>query len=120
MTYGVKVIHTHTIGENDHRIYEELVLKVEADSFDDAYEKAEAYMQDYVCEYTNIYGETVKTLSIEAVNCYLADEPEGDVQEVFSSFSINHSSLSEEEYYCCIADSCTIEERYPILNTDFN
>ncbi len=46
MRYGVKVIHTHTIGKNDRRIYEELILMVDAESFDHAYEKAEIYMND--------------------------------------------------------------------------
>ena len=80
MIYGVKVIHTHTVGENDQRYYEELILRVEADSFDDAYEKAELYMKDAVCRYQNQKCDTVKTLSIEAVNCFLAFEPDGDVQ----------------------------------------
>ena len=43
MEYGVKVIHTHTVGEEDVRFYEELILKVNASSFDEAYEKAERY-----------------------------------------------------------------------------
>ena len=71
MTYGVKVIHTHTVSEDDQRYYEELILRVEADSFDDAYEKAENYMKGAVCEYKNQKGQTVKTLNIEAVNCFL-------------------------------------------------
>ena len=28
MIYGVKVIHTHTVGENDQRYYEELILRM--------------------------------------------------------------------------------------------
>ena len=72
MTYGVKVIHTITVGENDQRYYEELILRVEADSFDNAYEKAESYMKDAACEYKNPKGDTVKTLCIEAVDYFLA------------------------------------------------
>ena len=120
MTYGVKVIHTHTVGENDQRYYETLILRVEADSFDDAYEKAELYMKDAVCEYINPKGDLVKTLRIEAVNCFLAYEPEGDVQEVYSSFSSNHSSLTEEEYYEAISSSCWEEELRPLRNAKFN
>ena len=78
MIYGVKVIHTNTVGSDDRRFYEEMILTVNAESFDEAYEKAEKYiqryMQDDVCEYTNIYNETVKTLRIEAVDCFLALE----------------------------------------------
>ena len=120
MIYGVKVIHTHTIGKDDRRYYEELILIVEADSFDNAYRKAELYMKDAVCEYTNPKGETVKTLSIEAVDCFLAYEPEDDVQEVYSSFSINRSSLSEEKYYKAISSSCGEEELRPLRNAEFN
>ena len=120
MIYGVKVIHTHTVGENDQRYYEELILRVEADSFDHAYEKAENYMKGAVCEYKNQKGETVKTLNIEAVNCFLAYEPEGDVQEMYSSFSSNNGSLSEEEYYEVISSSCGEEELRPLRNADFN
>ena len=43
MTYGVKVIHTHVVGENGKKFYEELILRVEADSFDEAFEKAKTY-----------------------------------------------------------------------------
>ncbi len=119
MIYGVKVIHTHAVGENDRRYYEELILRVEANSFDDAYRKAERYMKDTVCEYINLKGETVKTLSIEAVNCFLAYEPDGDVQEVYSSFSINRSSLTEEEYYKTITYACGEKEMRPLRNLEF-
>ena len=39
MIYGVKVIHTRSVGEDGRRFYEELILRVEANSFDEAYEK---------------------------------------------------------------------------------
>jgi hypothetical protein len=120
MIYGVKVIHSYTVCENVRRYYEELILRVDAVSFDDAYEKAERYMKEAVCEYKNPKGETVKTLSIEAVNCFLAYEPEGDVQEVYSSFSCNHSPLSEEEYYEVISSSCEEEELRPLRNAEVN
>ena len=120
MTYGVKVIHTITVGENDQRYYEELILRVEADSFDNAYEKAESYMKDAACEYKNPKGDTVKTLCIEAVDCFLAYEPEGDVQEVYSSFLRNHSVLTEEKYYEAISLPCAEEELRPLRNAEFN
>ncbi|MBE6788708.1 MAG: DUF4288 domain-containing protein [Ruminococcaceae bacterium] len=120
MIYGVKVIHIHTVGENDQRYYEELILRVEADSFDDAYEKAELYMKNAVCRYKNPKGDTVKTLNIEAVDCFLAFEPDGDVQEMYSSFSINNSLLSEEEYYKIISSSCGEKELRPLRNAEFN
>ena len=120
MTYGVKVIHTHVVGENGKKFYEELILRVEADSFDEAFEKAEKYMENDVCDYTNTNGENVKTLKIEAVNCFLSFDSEGDVQEIYSSFSMNTTSLSEEEYYDAITSDCDEKERYPLRNKDFN
>lgn len=120
MIYGVKVIHTHTVGSEDRRFYEELILMVRADSFDEAYEKAEQHMRDEICDYTNIYGERVKTHRLEAVDCYLALDPEGDVQEVYSSFSTNRGSLNEDEYYRIIADQCEEKDLRPLRNKDFN
>lgn len=120
MIYGVKAIHTYIVGEETRRFYEELILRVDAESYDEAYEKAEKYMQGYVCEYTNIYGEKVKTFKIEAIDCFLAYDAEGDVQELYSSCSINSSSLLEEEYYKLIASPCGEKEMRPLRNNDFN
>lgn len=120
MIYGVKVIRTLTVGENDQRYYEELILRIVADSFDNAYEKAECYMKDSVYEYKNPKGDTVKIISIKAVDCFIAYAPEGDVQEMYSSFSINNSSLNEEEYYKTISSSCGEEELRPLQNAEFN
>ncbi|MBQ2995648.1 MAG: DUF4288 domain-containing protein [Oscillibacter sp.] len=120
MIYGVKVIHTYSVGKDDRCFYEELILKVNADSFDEAYEKTEQYMRDCVCEYKNINGESVKTQAIEALDCFLAVDPEGDVQELYSSFSINDSSLPEEEYYRLITSPCGEKELRPLRNKEFN
>lgn len=120
MIYGVKVIHTFTVGENDRRFYEELILTVKAESFDEAYEKAERHMQDYICEYTNPYGETVKTLKIDAIDCFHAYDPDGDVQEVFSTHKTNQSFLSEDAYYKILTYTCDEEELRPLRDRDFN
>jgi len=93
---------------------------VNASSFEEAYEKAEYYMQDAVCEYTNVYGETVKTVSIEAVDCFLAVDPENEVQEVYSSFSVNKTLLSEDEYYDTIASPCDEKDLMALRNIEFN
>ena len=120
MIYGVKIIHTHTVGNDDRRFYEELILKVTAESFDEAYEKSERYMQNCISDYTNINGERVKTLNIEAIDCFLAFDPEEDVQELYSSFSVNDSSLPEEEYYKLITSACDVEQLRALRNKDFN
>ncbi len=120
MLYGVKVIHAHAVGNNERRFYEELILMVHAESYDDAYAKAEKYMQDAVCDYTNTDGEQVKTVQIEIVDCFLAFDPEGDVQEVYSSFSTNHTALSEKAYYNAITGCCDEKELSILRNKDFN
>ena len=120
MIYGVKVIHTRSVGEDGRRFYEELILRVEANSFDEAYEKADKYMLDYTCDFINVYGEKVTTHKIEAIDCFLAIEDEPDVQEVYSSFSTNRSCLSETEYYEVIASPCGVEELYPLRNSEYN
>ena len=120
MIYGVKVIHTYIVGEDNHRFYEELILRVKAQSFDEAYEKAEKYMQDANCEYINIYGKMVKTLQIKAIDCFLAFDMEADVQELYSSFSANRYSLTEEEYYESIISPCTEKELRALRNKEFN
>ena len=98
MTYGVKAIHIMSIGESDQRHYEEIILRVEAASFDDAYSKAVQHLKNNVLDHINPNGEPLKTLEITAVDCFLATEPEGDVQEIFSSFSSNLTSMTEDEY----------------------
>lgn len=120
MRYGVKMIHTHTVGDEDRRFYEELILGVEAQSFDEAYEKAERYMENSICDYTNIYGQRVKTLRIEAVDCFLAFDPEEDVQELFSRFTVNNTSLPETEYYRLLREGCTEEDLRPLRNIEFS
>ncbi|MBQ4129481.1 MAG: DUF4288 domain-containing protein [Ruminococcus sp.] len=120
MIYGVKVIHTHMVGEDSQRFYEELILRVEAQSFDEAYEKARKYMQDANCEYTNIYGEKVKTFQIEAIDCFLAFDAEADVQELYSSFSTNRYALTEDEYYEAITSPCSEKDLHPLRNKEFN
>lgn len=120
MIYGIKVIHIYSVGDDDRRYYEELILRVNAESFDDAYVKAERYMREAVCEYVNPGRETVKTLSIETVDCFLAYEPDGDVQELYSSFSTNSSGLSEEDYYKAITSVCGEKELRVLRNSEFN
>lgn len=120
MLYGVKVLHTHEVGAAKKRFYEELILTVNASSFEEAYEKAENYMRDAVCEYINVYGDTVKTVSIEAVDCFLAVDPENDVQEVYSSFSVNRTLLSEADYYDAIASACDENDLLELRNIEFN
>ena len=120
MVYGVKVIHTYEIGEDKRRFYEEVILRVKAESYEDAYRKAECYMQDYICAYTNPMDAPVKTLRMEIIDCFLTYESEGDVQEMYSSVSQNQSSLAEESYYRAITSVCDKADLIPLRNKEFN
>ena len=98
MTFGVKAIHIISIGNADQRLYEEIILRVEANSFDEAYNKAAHYLKSSVLDHMNPNGEHVKTVEITAIDCFLAADPEREVQEIYSSFFSNTTSLSEADF----------------------
>ncbi len=120
MKYGVKVIYTYSVGEDCRKFYEEQILSVNAESFDDAYEKAEQYTSEYDTEHTNPKGEMVKTEKVEFVDCFLAFDEEGDVQEIYSSTTQNKTSLTDEQFYIAISNQCTNEELYDLRYEEFN
>lgn len=120
MKYGVKVIYTYSVGEDCKKFYEEQILSVNAESFDDAYEKAEQYTSEYDTEHTNPKGEMVKTEKVEFVDCFLAFDEDGDVQEIYSSTTQNKTSLTDEQFYIAISNQCTNEELYDLRYEEFN
>ena len=120
MKYGVKVIYTYSVGEDCRKFYEEQILSVNAESFDDAYEKAEQYTSEYDTEHTNPKGEMVKTEKVEFVDCFLAFDEDGDVQEIYSSITQNKTSLTDEQFYIAISNQCTNEELYDLRYEEFN
>lgn len=97
--YGVRLVFTYTIGDTE-RLYENRIVTVKAVSFDDAYEKAEKYAREYLDPdgWINTDGKPVRVIAAEAVDCFLALDPDGDVQEVYSGFCTNRTGLAEEEY----------------------
>ena len=68
MKYSVKVLHTYAVGNK--KFYETSILLTDADSFDEAYEKAERFVAQNNDEYTNIKGEAVKTEKVELLDCF--------------------------------------------------
>ena len=120
MKYGVKVIYTYSVGEDCRKFYEEQILSVNAESFDEAYEKAEQYSAEYDTEHINPKGELVKTEKVEFVDCFLAFDEEGDVQEIYSSITKNKTSLTDEQFYIAINNQCTKEEVYDLRYEEFN
>ncbi len=109
--YGVKVIYKYEIGQET--FYEEQILKIRAESFDDAFKKAREYAENNIDHNrTNINGDKVKETVCDVVDCYLADDDDSDVQEIFSSIKKNRASLSEEEYIEILGGGCDAEEMY--------
>ena len=120
MIYGVKILRTIGVGEPARYCYEELILRVKADSFEEAYRKAANYARGYGEPYRNPMGETVRTIRIEAVDCFLAFAPEGDVEEVYSATTANHGNISEEAYQNALTSYCDQRELYSLRNAEYN
>jgi hypothetical protein len=106
--YGLKVIFKYTA--NNEVFYEEMILKVQADSFDSAYEKAWAYAKD-LCdnEHINPNGDKVYESVLDIVDCFLMDDKVAEIEEVYSSIKKKPNYLSEEQYIGIISDCCTDE-----------
>ena len=120
MKYGVKVILTYSVEPDNRKFYEESIYLVDADSFDDAYRKAEEYTREFELEYTNPKGQKVKTEKIDFIDCFLAFDEEDGVQEIYSSTLKNKSSLSDEDFYEAITNQCDAEEMYDLRYDEFN
>lgn len=110
MTFCVKMYTTYFIASKAKRIYEESIVMVDAESFDDAYEKAEEYIEDVDWEYTNKDNETVKIENIEFVDCFKAFDEENGFLEIYSCFRMNKTELDEASFYAAISDCCTPDE----------
>lgn len=85
--YGVKLVYKYVVHSKIPQVlYEEQILKISADSYDDAYEKAEGYAESYLNKYTNINGDTVEISLHKTVDCFKCYEEENGIQEVYSGF----------------------------------
>ena len=113
MRYGVKVMYTYFIECKNKRFFEESVLLVNADSFDDALHKAEAYAKDREREYINCDNHVVKIEKIEAIDSFLVFENE-EIVEVYSSFKNNKTPLSDNKYYKILGAIADSKELYPL------
>ena len=110
--YGVKILYTYSVNNGEKIFHELSVLSVNADSFDEAYEKAEKYASETCETYLNVNEQTVE-MSFEALDCFLAYE-EDDVFEIYSGFMKNSTSLSDGEYLDAVTQTCTAEEIYEL------
>ncbi len=107
--YGVKVIYKYEV--SGEVFYEEQILKVQAASFDEAYSKALEYAKNSLDHHRiNISGEKVAESVIGAVDCYLADDDNAEVSEIYSGIKKNRTALTENEFIGILGDCCDSDE----------
>ena len=109
--YSIKIIFKNEV-ENGPVIFEESVLMVKAASFDEAYDKAEKYTREWLetdSDYVNMYGLNVHRSVVCYADCFEIIEEE-NCTEVYSSYKMNRSSLSLEDYIGVLTNSCSAEE----------
>ena len=112
-SYGVKVLYRYRVEEES--FYEEQIIRVEADDFDQAYDKAREYAEAYSEEYTNPKGQKVVTDAIWLLDCYLMTE-----EEMYSRIFKNPFGSDEESLLNFLDCACSPEEMYPLRNAEFN
>lgn len=121
MKYSVKLIIKST-AETGEVSLEESILMMNADSFDDAYDKAERYVEEYgVCDpYENIFGKRVTVEVVSYADCFRVDEDEDEtVTEVYSSIVRPNAELTEETIVAVHEASASEEERKPFRYAEF-
>jgi len=121
MKYTVKLLIKSTAESGEVSI-EESILMMEADSFDDAYDKAERYVETLgVCEpYVNIFGKRVDVEVVSYADCFRIDEDEADeVTEVYSSIVCPNAKQTEEMIVAVHEASATVKERTPFRSMEF-
>ena len=85
--FGVKLIFKYVVNSKMPQIlYEEQILRIKAESFDNAYQKADEYVASYIAKYTNINGDSVEISLYKEVDCFLCYEEDDGIQEVYSGF----------------------------------
>lgn len=102
MKYSVKLLIKSTTESGEVSI-EESILMMDADSFDDAYDKAERYVETLgVCEpYVNIFGKRVDVEVVSYADCFRIDDDEADeVTEVYSSIACPNAKTNRRDDRC--------------------
>ena len=121
MKYSVKLLIKSTAESGEVSI-EESILMMDADSFDDAYDKAERYVKmSGVCEpYVNIFGKRVDVEIVSYADCFRIDDDEADeVTEVYSSIACPNAKQTEEMIVAVHEASATPKERTPFRSMEF-
>ena len=85
--FGVKLVYKYVVHSQEMQVlYEEQILKINADSFDDAYQKAENYIKSYIDKYTNINGDIVEISLYKVVDCFKCYDAGEEITEIYSGF----------------------------------
>ena len=119
MKYSVKLLIKSTAESGEVSI-EESILMLDANSFDDAYDKVERYVEEYgVCvPYENIFGKRVDIEVVSYADCFRIDEDD-EVTEVYSSIVRPNAELTEETIVAVHEASASEEERKPFRYAEF-
>ena len=119
MKYSVKLLIKSTAESGEVSI-EESILMLDANSFDDAYDKAERYVEENgACvPYENIFGKRVDVEIVSYADCFQIDEDD-EVTEVYSSIVRPNAELTEETIVAVHEASASEEERKPFLDAEF-
>ena len=69
--FGVKLIFKYVVNSKIPQVlYEEQILRIKAETFDNAYQKADEYVASYIDKYTNINGDTVEISCIKRLTAF--------------------------------------------------
>lgn len=119
MKYSVKLLIKSTAESGEVSI-EESILMLDANSFDDAYDKVEHYVEMRgVCDsYVNIFGKRVDVEVVSYADCFRIDEDD-EVTEVYSSIMCPDAKRTEEMIVAVHETSSTMEERAPFRYKEF-
>lgn len=114
MKYSVKMLIRHAV-ESGEVFFEESIIMLEADSFDDAYVKAEKYAKDNEIDisYENMYGKHVESKVVSFTDCFSICDDE-DVIEVYSSMIKCRNDLPEDSVIAFFEETCDRQDMLPL------
>ena len=114
MKYSVKMVVRHTV-ETGEVFLEESILMLDASSFDDAYSKAEQYVNnnEINCTYENMFGKRVQSKVVSFVDCFSVYDDD-DVVEVYSSIRKCSDGLCEDTLMKFFENLCSRQEMLPL------
>ena len=111
--YGVKVVYRYEV--DGEVFYEETVVRLRADSFDDAIDRAAEWAWNRVDdEHVNPEGAKVTETVCDAFQCYQVFEDGEEVEETFSRILKNKTGLPEPAFMDVLTDSLSRDEMRPI------